>query len=114
MIDGMIRVVGLGGSMAEQSNSLAALRLALDGAEEAGAKTELFDLHAMNLPMYIPGTIDIPEAAQRLADATYLADGMIWASPLYHGTISGAFKNAIDWLQVLSTRTPPYLTDKII
>jgi len=36
------------------------------------------------------------------------------SSPLYHGTVSGAFKNAIDWLQLLSDRTPPYLTDKVV
>jgi FMN reductase len=33
---------------------------------------------------------------------------------MYHGTISGSFKNALDWLQLLSDRTPPYLTDKVV
>jgi FMN reductase len=33
---------------------------------------------------------------------------------LYHGTVSGAFKNALDWLQLLADRDPPYLTDKVI
>jgi len=42
------------------------------------------------------------------------AQGMLWSSPLYHGTISGAFKNALDWLQLLSDRNPPYLTDKVV
>jgi FMN reductase len=39
---------------------------------------------------------------------------MIWSSPLYHGTVSGAFKNALDWLDLLSDRDPPFLTDKVI
>jgi FMN reductase len=39
---------------------------------------------------------------------------MLWSSPLYHGTISGSFKNALDWLQVLSEKQPAYLTDKVI
>jgi FMN reductase len=39
---------------------------------------------------------------------------MIWSSPLYQGTISGAFKNALDWLHVLGRRDPPYLHDKVI
>jgi FMN reductase len=39
---------------------------------------------------------------------------MLWSSPLYHGTISGSFKNALDWLQLLGDRKPAYLTDKVI
>ncbi len=33
---------------------------------------------------------------------------------MYHGTVSAAFKNALDWLQLLSGSDPPYLTDKPI
>jgi FMN reductase len=39
---------------------------------------------------------------------------MVWASPLYHGTVSGAFKNALDWLQLLGRDDPPYLTNTVI
>ena len=39
---------------------------------------------------------------------------MIWASLLYHGTVSGAFKNALDWLDLLNDREPPFLTDKVV
>lgn len=33
---------------------------------------------------------------------------------MYQGTISGAFKNALDWLQLLSDREPAYLTNKVV
>jgi len=33
---------------------------------------------------------------------------------MYHGTISGSFKNAVDWLQLLGERDPAYLKDKIV
>lgn len=33
---------------------------------------------------------------------------------MYNGTISGAFKNALDWLKLLDGRNPPYLTDKVV
>jgi FMN reductase len=33
---------------------------------------------------------------------------------MYHGTISGSFKNALDWLELLAKRDPPYLTDKVV
>jgi FMN reductase len=39
---------------------------------------------------------------------------LVWSSPLNHGTVSGAFKNALDWLQLLGDHEPPYLTDKVI
>ena len=109
-----VRVVGLGGSLAARSSTLAALRIALEGAQEAGARTELFDVRTMDLPMYGPDFESVPPAVGRLCDAVYGADGLLWASPLYHGTISGSFKNALDWLQLLSDRTPPYLTDKVV
>ena len=33
---------------------------------------------------------------------------------MYQGTISGAFKNALDWLHILGERDPPFLWDKVI
>ncbi len=111
---GVVKIVGLGGSLAANSSSLTALKVALDGAREFGADVRLFDLRQLNLPLYVPGAEDVPAAARELCDEIYTAQGLMWSSPLYHGTVSGAFKNAIDWLQLLSDRTPPYLTDKVI
>ena len=39
---------------------------------------------------------------------------MLWSSPMYNGSVSGSFKNAIDWLHMLGTREPPYLHDEVI
>jgi FMN reductase len=39
---------------------------------------------------------------------------MLWSSPMYQGTISGAFKNALDWLHALGSREPPFLHDEVI
>ena len=108
-----IKVIGLGGSLSATSTSRAALRVALDAAAEAGAEVELFDIRSLDLPLYCPGMAP-PLAALRLADAACEAAGLLWSSPLYHGTISGSFKNALDWLQILADRDPPYLTDKVI
>ena len=47
-------------------------------------------------------------------DAVYACDAMIWSSPTYHGSVSGSFKNALDWLILLAERDPPYLTNKPI
>jgi FMN reductase len=109
-----LKVVGLGGSLALRSNSLAALRVALEGAAEAGATTELLDIKELSLPMYDPANENPPESVRKMCDAIYEADGLIWSSPMYNGTISGSFKNALDWLKLLGDRKPAYLTDKVV
>ena len=114
MSERVTRVVGLGGSLTAKSNSTSALNIALEGAREAGAETTIFEISKLSLPMYSPEISDVPAAARELSEAVYEAGGMIWSSPMYHGTVSGSFKNALDWLQLLSDRDPPYLTNKVI
>lgn len=109
-----VTIVGLGGSLRKNSTSLAGLEVALRGARMAGAETALLDVRAMDLPMYVPGKDTLPNDVQRMLDVVYEADGLIWSSPLYHGSISGSFKNALDWLNPLGDREPAYLTDKVI
>ena len=108
-----VRIIGLGGSLGPNSTSLSALKLALEGAAESGAEVQVFDIRELALPFFTPG-MEAPPAAVELAEAACSAQGMIWSSPLYHGTISGVFKNAIDWLDLLRIQDPPFLTDKII
>ena len=49
-----------------------------------------------------------------MANAVYRCDALIWSSPTYHGSVSGSFKNALDWLILLAERDPPYLSNKPI
>jgi FMN reductase len=107
-----IRIVGLGGSSNPRSSTTAALGNALEGAREAGAEVMGFDVQTLALPMYAYG-MSTP-AAEQLMAAIRSAQGMIWCSPLYHGSISGAFKNAIDWFEMLAGDDPPYLSGKVI
>jgi NAD(P)H-dependent FMN reductase len=64
----VLNVVGLGGSLAQTSRSLAALRVALEGASEAGAATTLLDLRELDLPMYDPDDEREPPTARLEAD----------------------------------------------
>jgi len=109
-----VTIVGLGGSLASVSRSRAALQIALEGAASAGADTQLLDIRQLDLPMYNPDNDDPTESAETLIESCYAADGLLWSSPMYQGTISGAFKNALDWLHVLGKREPPFLHDKVI
>ena len=110
-----MKVVGLGGSLRDVSRSRAALEVALGGAAAAGATVDLLDLRRLELPMYNPELEpEAPESVWNLLEASYGADGMIWSSPMYNGSVSGSFKNAIDWLHMLGTRDPSFLHDKVI
>jgi FMN reductase len=109
-----LTIVGLGGSLARNSNSRAALETALAGAAGAGAQTELLDIRRLDLPMYNPDDDEPTEAAARLIESCHAADGLLWSSPMYQGSISGALKNALDWLHLLGDRDPPFLHDKVI
>jgi FMN reductase len=106
-----LRIVGLGGSLAAQSRSRSALEVALAGALEGGAETELLDIKALDLPLYNP---DAEPSASALAmvEALESADGLLWSSPLYQGSVAGSFKNALDWLHLPSGSV--YLADKAI
>jgi FMN reductase len=108
-----VRIVGLGGSLRAHSTSRSALQEALQGAADSGAETELLWLRDLGLPLYTAEHAP-PAAAERFAETAYECDGMIWSSPTYQGSVSGAFKNALDWLILLAERTPPYLSNKPI
>jgi FMN reductase len=110
-----LKIVGLGGSLRASSRSRAVLTVALDGAAAAGATVELLDLRRLELPMFNPeNEADAPATVRTMIETCYEADGMLWSSPMYNGSVSGSFKNAIDWLHMLGSRDPAYLHDKVV
>lgn len=109
-----VTIVGIGGTTRADSSSERALRVALRGAEERGAHTELFAADALDLPMYQPDAADRTENALRLVDALLRADGLIVASPGYHGAPSGLIKNALDYVEDLRDDTRPYLHGRAV
>ena len=94
-------IVGIGGTPNAQSSTEQALRVALDAAEAGGARTAIFGGDALAaLPLYL--TPGYREAGGDLIDAARSADGIILASPGYHGSVSGLVKNAIDYVEETS------------
>lgn len=113
-------ILGIGGSLRKDSVTALALRIALEGAENAGAHTRLLNLAALPLPLF-DGTYTLdgytPEGRatiEMLLDATREAQGLILASPTYHNTISGALKNALDYMELLWQDNPPRLEGKVV
>ncbi len=108
-----VRVVGLGGSLRAASTSRTALQVALDSAAASGADAKPIWIRDLDLPLYSAEHAP-PSAALRFADAVYDCDALIWSTPTYHGSVSGSFKNALDWLILLGDRDPAYLSNKPI
>nr|MDQ2861911.1 NAD(P)H-dependent oxidoreductase [Pseudomonadota bacterium] len=102
-------IVGLGGTVRPGSTSETALARALAWAEDAGATSELFGGAFMAaLPIYNPDDAGPHPERDRLLEAVRRADGLIVATPGYHGSVSGLVKNALDSLEGLSGDARPY------
>lgn len=95
-----LSIVGIGGTTAPESSTEQALGLALAAAEAAGATVTLFAGDMLGrLPHYARGSMAVSPEARALVDAVRGADGLIIASPGYHGSVSGLVKNAIDFIE---------------
>jgi len=107
-------IVGLGGTLNRESSTESALRFALDSAQRRGARTEMFGGSDLaSLPMYDPRHAD-DRAAQRFIDSLRAAQGVIIASPGYHGSVSGLVKNALDYVEELRDDANPYLSGRAV
>lgn len=51
---------------------------------------------------------------EAMVDAFLQSDLQVWLTPLYHGGMTGAMKNCLDWLELTSRNEKPYLTDKVV
>nr|AGZ94555.1 NADPH-dependent flavin reductase [Streptomyces sp. WM6378] len=66
------------------------------------------------MPLYDPGGAPLSRPALRLIEETARADGVVLASPAYHGGISGLVKNALDHLEELRDDARPYLSGRAV
>ncbi|MGE8225290.1 MAG: arsenical resistance protein ArsH [Stenotrophomonas sp.] len=89
------RILLLYGSLRPQSFSR---KLALEAErvlQQLGAETRLFDPH--DLPLLDSCGKEHPKV-QELRALSLWSEGQVWVSPERHGTLTGVFKNQIDWL----------------
>ena len=95
---GMITVIGIAGSMRWPSHTHAMLEVTLGAARESGSRVELIDVHTLDLPLYDPRVRDAPPVVTELRERMADAHAYIIGSPEYHGGMSGALKNLLDYL----------------
>ena len=91
-------IEGISGSLREASYTRRTVELALAGAEEVGARTQLIDLREYNLPLCDArrDQSTYPPDVARLRSEVGAATGIVLGTPEYHGSLSGALKNALD------------------
>ncbi|MBQ1540812.1 FMN reductase [Caulobacter sp. CCUG 60055] len=107
-------IVGLGGTLRPDSSTEKAVAVALRAAAEAGAETLLLGGADLDLPLYAPHSAGRTAAAARLVAELRRADGVILATPGYHGAMSGLMKNAIDYVEDMSGDLRPYLEGRAV
>ncbi|HZZ89233.1 MAG TPA: NADPH-dependent FMN reductase, partial [Caulobacteraceae bacterium] len=108
-------IIGIGGTVRSPSSSERVLTAALAAAEAAGARTQMFGGEVLSrLPIYNPADPGEPPERLALVEAVRQADGIIVATPGYHGSLSGLIKNALDSLEPLSQDARPYLDGRAV
>jgi FMN reductase len=67
-----------------------------------------------SLPHYAPESPARAPEAKELIEELRRADGVIIASPGYHGTVSGLVKNALDYTEDMRDDDPPYFSGRAV
>ncbi|MBW6422537.1 NAD(P)H-dependent oxidoreductase [Rhizobium sp. XQZ8] len=107
-------IVGIGGTQRAGSSSELALRYCLSAAEKAGAETDIICGAALELPLFDPGVTHRTPATLRLIQALRRADGVVIATPSYHGGMSGMIKNAIDYTEDMREDARSYFDGRAV
>ncbi|HEX5174280.1 MAG TPA: NAD(P)H-dependent oxidoreductase [Gaiellaceae bacterium] len=92
-----MRLLAVSGSLREGSFNTSLLRAALEAAPE-GVELDLW-AGIGDLPLYdddLDGD-DAPESVRRLREDWAAADGILFSTPEYNGSVPGGLKNAVDW-----------------
>ncbi len=95
------KILAFAGSTRKESFNKKLVKVAADGAREAGAEVTFVDLHDLPLPLYdgdLEAKDGIPENAIKLKKMMLEHQGLLIASPEYNSSISGVLKNTIDWI----------------
>lgn len=93
-----VRLVGISGSLRDGSHNTALLRAAFEALPD-GVTADIVPLNG--IPLYNQddeqehGT---PSSVGEIRSIVGAADGIVFATPEYNWSVTGAMKNAVDWL----------------
>jgi len=114
------KILAFAGSLRKDSYNKKLVKIAAKGAQDAGADVTYIDLKDYPLPIYdedIEDSQGLPENAKKLKELMWKNDGFLISSPEYNSSLSGCFKNMIDWTSRMETKDEVYLScfiDKVV
>ena len=100
-VSSMAKVLAFAGSARKDSVNKKLIKIASEGAREAGVETTLIDLRDFPLPIY-DGDFEeeegLPEKVRELKRLFLAHQGLLISSPEYNSSFSPILKNTIDWV----------------
>lgn len=106
------KILAFAGSLRRDSYNKKLVKIAIKGAEEAGAEVTYIDLKDYPLPVYdqeIEESEGLPANALKLKELMIQHDGFLISSPEYNSSIPGNLKNMIDWVSRPASSEEVYL-----
>lgn len=107
------KILAFAGSLRNGSYNKKLIKIAVKGAQEAGADVTLIDLKDYPLPIYdqdIEDSEGLPENALKLKNLMFKNDGFLISCPEYNSSMPAVFKNVIDWTSRQATKDEVYLS----
>lgn len=96
--DSNMKITMIAGSNRESATSTKLLRYIDRLLKAQNILVTLVDLRELQMPLYSPDHQELHPNAQCLLETVTDADGLILATPEYHGSVSGMLKNALDYM----------------
>lgn len=108
-----MNITMIAGSNREGAASTYLLRYIASLLKENNSSVALVDLRELPLPLYSPDTGELHPNAQYVLEAVTAADGLILATPEYHGSVwvKSAVEKFVDLTRMLNTRRGSTVTE---
>lgn len=107
------KILAFAGSLRVDSYNKKLIKVAIKGAEQAGAEVTHIDLLDYQMPIYnedIETREGLPKNAIKIKELMWEHDGFMISAPEYNSSITGVLKNTIDWASRQATPEEVYLS----
>ena len=108
----MAKILAFAGSTRTESFNRKLIRIAVQGAVNAGADVTLVELADYPMPLFdqdLEESAGLPQAAHDLKQLFIEHDGLLIASPEYNSGFTPLMKNTLDWVSRRETDDEPPL-----
>ena len=111
-----MKAIIFNGAMERRAESTSGIlsRYFAETLRKFGVQNHIFNLADSDIPIFDTTITKTPRSVEIMNQMFQEADIHFWLAPLYHGSIPGAMKNSLDWLEVSAKEPLPYLTDKTV